>query len=677
MFKKLLCLVIPIAFLAPAVYGKACPAITGVNSMGIGAGAFPHQYDVSEFENLGKCTISYRQNPNIASLNQQLNPGTKLPTVEKRLPIDPLVYSPYNEIGKYGGRLNGLSKSPESGTSDFLSLRHSQLFRFDEDLKTVVPNVAKSWKYNRDSTELTVTLRKGHKWSDGQPFTAEDVAFWYNGIKLNKEMYKNVESIWLYGGKPMEVTAVNETTVLFKFATPAPNFVRWVASQYRQLFQPKHVLSKYMPKYNKKANANAKKLGFEDWKSQFKLYYHDWKDTYHPLSGPKGSRIVIPTLESHVLVKETPEFRRFVANPYFFIVDTAGNQLPYIDVHKETYSENIEVTLLKMINGEIDYKQQSIQLDNYPTLKSGEATHPYRVLLKPAPGQEVFIAFNITHRDPAKAKVFGDVRFRRAMSLAINSAEVNEIVYLGQGTVMGTGPANASTTDFVDTALVDKYSAYDPQRANAMLDEMGLTKRDSEGFRLRFDGKRLIVFLHYAPQGGPAQLYELVKTYWDSVGVRTDLKELTSDVYRANNGVNKHDIATWNHGNNLGISLTGGSEVMIPPFGSPINKVTGIPWAEWKDTKGASGIEPPADIKSLFRLAEEFKSYSLGSADSNRVGAEIVKVHANNMIWLGTVNNIPEPIFANNRVGNFADPSAKTYAYYWIFPMRPTQWFIK
>lgn len=162
--------------------------------MGIRAGIYPHQYDAVELERIGGCTLFYSENPTIAALNNRLNPGKNLPSISKRLPTDTLVFPPYFETGKYGGRLTGVSKSPESGTSDFLSIRHVSLVRFDEDLKTLVPYVAKAWKYNADFTELTFTLRKGHKWSDGHPFTAEDISFWYNDIKLNKAYYKNVAS---------------------------------------------------------------------------------------------------------------------------------------------------------------------------------------------------------------------------------------------------------------------------------------------------------------------------------------------------------------------------------------------------------------------------------------------------------------------------------------------------
>ncbi len=668
-------LAIPICHLTEAQ--AACPASTIADPAGTSMGKHPHQYELAEFEKLSGCKLSFSENPDIGKLNKELNGDKPLPAVAERLPAEPLIFLPYEKIGKYGGRLRGISKSPESGTSDVLSTRHVNLFRFHENLKTIVPCVAKEWKYNDDFTELVVYLRKGHKWSDGAPFTAEDIAFWYNDIKLNKEYYKHVESLWIFGGKPMQVAAVDETTVKFTFAEPAPNFVIYLAIAYQQPFQPMHVLSRFQPKYNPEANKEAKKLGFKSWVERFKLYYHDWKDSYHPLSGPKGSRINIPTLESHVLTVETPEFRRLVANPYFFMVDTAGNQLPYINEHYEIFSEDIDVTLLKMMNGEIDYKQQNLELEHYPGLKQKESKKPYRVLLRPAISKDMFYTFNITHEDPEMRKIYGDLRFRQAMSLAMNRNEIREIVYLGKGKPKQVLPADPTTVDFVDPKYITQFIDYNPKQANALLDEMGLIKRDADGFRLRFDGKPLIIFLQYAPQGGSSQVHELMKKYWDDVGVRTNIKEVTSDVYRQQCGANKHDIAAWQNDYSCAVKLAGDTSIMFPPFGTPINKRTGQLWDDWVRSNGARGIEPPEDIKRLYDLAIKFKAYPLGSVESNRIGAEVVKIHAENLISIGIIGDTPAPVFVHNRVGNFGGFSRVGYPYYWSYPFRPHQWYLK
>jgi peptide/nickel transport system substrate-binding protein len=652
-----------------------CPVATVLDPMGL-TGQYPKQFELAEFEQLADCTLTFSDNPEISALNERLNSTSDLPTVTDRLPAEPLVIAPHEQPGLYGGRLNGISKSPENGTSDFMSVRHVNLVRLDDDLQTIVPNIAKGWEYNDDYTELTFFLRKGHKWSDGAPFTAEDVSFWYNDIHMNSEYFPNVDSRWIFGGEPMQVEVVDETTVKFRFAAPAPNFLLSFTRTYIQPFQPKHVLGQFHPTYNSNADAEAKALGFDDWIARFRLYYHDWKDTYHPLSGPAGSEVIIPTLESHVLVEETPELRRFLANPYFHMVDTAGQQLPYINEHYEQYSENDDVTILKMINGEIDYKQQSIELPHFPELKRNEERGNYRVFLPPAPGGIAYYAFNITHQDPEMAKILGDVRFRQAMSHALNRAEMNEVVYLGQGTPQQALPADYKTVAFVNDEARFQFTEYDPARANQLLDEMGLTARGSDGFRLRFDGRPLVVLLQYAPQENPVQNHELAKEYWEDVGVRVELKEVTSDLYRQESAANRHDIATWNNGG-TGVEIVDNTQIMVPPFGDYLGTRTGTQWNDWMVSNGANGIEPPDDVKRLYQLAEEFKSHPLGSEESNRIGAEVIDIHARYLFNIGLVGDIPAPVFANNRVGNVAEFTIKGYAYYWAYQFRPVQWYIK
>jgi len=650
----------------------ACPASTVADMMGL-EGDYPYQFELSEFEEKAGCKLTFSENPDIAALNAEQNGAdADLPPVEERLPSEPLVIQPYNEIGEYGGRLRGISKSPESGTSDFLSTRHVNLFAFSDDLLTIVPVVAKGWEFNSDFTELTVSLREGHKWSDGEPFTAEDIEFWFNDIHLNTDYFAEVSSFWVYGGEPMGVEAIDDTTVKFSFNAPAPNFVTFLAITYRQPFQPKHFLSQFHPDYNPDANANAQANGFDDWVGQFKLYYHDWKDTYHPFDGPEGTQFVVPMLESHILVEETPEFRRYVTNPYFFMVDTAGNQLPYYNEGYEIYSEDLEVQILKLINSEIDYRNQTLELAKYSELKANEA-NGYRVFLPPAVGETIFYAFNITHLDPEMAKIYGDLRFRQAMSLAINREEIVEIVYLGQGEPQQELPVDAATCDFVSDEALYQFTEYDPDAANALLDDMGLTERDSDGFRLRFDGEPFVILLQFAPQGGPVENHELVKAYWEAVGVRVQAKEVSSDFYRSTSSANEHDLATW-RGASGATALN--AEVMFPPFGDYLQIRTGVQWNEWMLSDGAEGIEPPEDMKKLYDLAAEWKTYPLGSEDNSRVGAEVIQIHADNLLSIGLVGAVPSPVYLNNRVGNGIEFTIKSYNYYWAYAFRPTQWFI-
>jgi peptide/nickel transport system substrate-binding protein len=313
-------------------------------------------------------------------------------------------------------------------------------------------------------------------------------------------------------------------------------------------------------------------------------------------------------------------------------------------------------------------------LPSYPDLKKNEAKGGYRVFLTPTVGEIVYYMFNITDQDPEMAKIFSDIRFRKAMSLALDRKKIQEIVYLGQGEIQQALPVDPTTVNFVPEEALTQYTQYDPAAANALLDEMGLTKRGNDGFRLRFDGKPFVVLLQYAPQGGPTAVHEMAAQYWEAVGVRVELKEVTTELYRTVTGQNNHDIATWR---NFGAAVAINTQMMIPPFGSTLDIRTGVQWALWVETSGAQGIEPPSDVKKLYDLSEEWKTYPLGSADNSRIGAEIIKIFSDNFFEMGVVGNVPQPVYISNRIGNFKEFKFKSGDYQWAYPFRPFQWFIK
>ena len=147
-------LVLPIAAYA------SCPGITVADMGGVAAGAFPQQYELTEFQAAADCTLEMSANPAIAELNGKIRANPALPPLADRLPSEPLVVVPYDQVGKYGGTLDALSNATEAGTSDFMSIRHVNLVRYSDDLQTIVPNVAKSWSWNADYTQLTFKLRR-------------------------------------------------------------------------------------------------------------------------------------------------------------------------------------------------------------------------------------------------------------------------------------------------------------------------------------------------------------------------------------------------------------------------------------------------------------------------------------------------------------------------------------
>jgi len=259
--------------LATTAAQASCPAVTVADMNGVAAGAFPQQYELTEFQAAAGCTMEFSGNPEAADLNGAIQGNPELPALADRLPSEPLVVVPYAEIGSYGGTFDALSNATEAGTSDFLSIRHVNLVRYADDLQTIAPNVAKSWEWNADYTELTMSLRAGHKWSDGSPFTTEDVRFWLENLALDPNVIEKPKDYVLAGGEPIGIEVIDATTMKFKLAAPKPGLLVHFATSFAQPFQPSHFLGKYHPAVNANADAEAQALGFENGYALVNYYY--------------------------------------------------------------------------------------------------------------------------------------------------------------------------------------------------------------------------------------------------------------------------------------------------------------------------------------------------------------------------------------------------------------------
>ena len=676
--KKIIIPSIALAALSTSVFA-ACPQVTVDNAMGVPAGAYPQQYELAEFQSAANCTLTFSGNPAAKALNARIRGNPALPPLAQRIPQEPLIVAPYSAIGKYGGTLDVLSNATEAGTSDFLSVRHVNLVRYSDDLQTIVPNIAKSWTWNDDFTQLTFNLRKGHKWSDGVPFTSADVKYWYDNLALNSKVIAKPKDYVLVSGKPMTVDTPDAQTVIFNLPSPKPGLLAHFATSFAQGFQPKHFLGKWDPELNADADKMAQAAGFENGLAVLSAYFgnSDWTDTPSPLlnSPKKVAKLpadVVPTLESHITVADSTEGRHLVANPYFHMVDTAGNQLPYISEQDEIYINENEVRLLKLVNSEVDYKSQSLQLPSVPQLLDGREKGDYSIDLRP----EITLAsfgFNVTSEDAEKRKVFGDVRFRQAMSVAINRDEINEVAFFGMGKpsqYIGFSPAPS----FVDAKWSKYKTEYDTKAANALLDQIGLKDTDGDNYRELPNGDKFVLNIQYSTQGAPGQMVELVAQHWSSVGVKTTVKEVTPDEYRSAQSSNQLDVVVWRKSQPIAIVL-GNNELWVPPFENYFGGRVGMLWAEWVDSNGSSGVEPPAYVKELISDVNAFQSESAGTAASDALGSKLVQNMVENLLFIGVVQ-APAPIYHRNALKNFTEFKTHSYEYYRTYPYRATQWFL-
>lgn len=607
--------------------------------------------------------LAFNENPMFA---EKVKKG-ELPPVEERLPKEPFVVTPYDGIGTYGGTLRGISISYESGTSEIMSWRHVNMVRFDDDCSTIVPNVAKEWRWNDDFTEILFRLREGHRWSDGAPFTVDDIVFWMDDIILNKEIHKAIPSPW--GSAGASVEKIDDITVRFKFDKPFTGLLYYLGGggSYFVPWAPQHFFEQYHIKYNPNANEEAIKNGFDNWVQQFTSYWNKWKDAI--VSSAYG--LEVPTLGSHILLKEpTTQRRVFVANPYYFKVDTAGNQLPYIDYHDERFLEK-QLWPLEIMNSNVDQKAQNMPLNIYPVLKEAEKKGDYALQLPLGMVGPTFI-FNMTDKDPALRKIYGDVRFRYAMSLAINRDEVNETLFLGLGTPEQALPQNVPYVTEEDKKFMTEY---DPERANKLLDEMGL-KKGADGIRMRSDGKPLTILWEYTLQYvWSPEFPALIAEYWQNVGVNVLLKEVNTQLCREKQKANTLDITSeWMAPYEP--SMISSPQLFVVPYAS-FWPIMGTPWMDWKTSDGKSGEEPPSWVKRLWEIADEFKTVVPGSERYMELGKEMIAINFENLVVIGTLGEIPLITVVNNRLGNVPEWKVNSTYYGYAYPYQADQWYIK
>lgn len=681
MFKKILLALVfsasTVLWSASSFAGGHCTGST-MND-GLQGGKYPQQYELSEFESAAGCKMQFSENPNITSINATIQGNKGLAAVADRLPDEPLIVVPYDSIGSYGGTIKFLSNATEAGTSDMLSTRHVNLVRFADDLSTIVPNVAKDYEWNDDFTTLTFMLRKGHKWSNGEPFTARDVEFWYEDLMMNTNIREKPYPYLLVGGEPMTVDVIDDTTVRFNLPSPFPGLLATLAWTYNQAFMPAHFLEQFHPEIDSNADANAQALGFEDGWDALAAYYGNsgWTDTPTPmLRNPDLvaglEYAAYPSLEAYMTIEDTTEGRVYAANPYFHQVDTAGNQLPYIDYQNERYINENEIRLLKLVNGEVDYKSQSVQLESAPQLLDGAESGGYSLQINPGCGAALF-SFNVTHPDLEKRKVYSDIRFRQAMSIALDRNEINDVAYYGLGVVeqfVGISPA----PDFVPEEIKMHMTQYDPDGANALLDEVGLIDVDGDGFRELPNGAPFAMNIDYATQGIGGVEVELVARMWNDVGVKTNFKEVTPDEFRGSQASNALDVHAWDKGHPLAI-VAGNPETFKAPFGNYFNHTQGMLWAAYIDSNGTDGVEPPQWVYDLSDGIDKFQSYELGTAESNEWGKKITTMLTEQTLLIGTVK-APFPTYHRNALKNFTQFKTTSYEYYRTYPYLATQWWL-
>ena len=579
-------------------------------------------------------------------LTEMVDKG-ELPALEERLPENPMVVQPVSEVGKYGGAWRRVEPNYH-----FHEWSNEPLVLLDSNQERV-PNLAESFELSEDKRTYRFTLRKGMKWSDGAPFTTEDVDFWYNNLELNADLEPSVKSLFLSGGEPAKLNVIDEQTFELVYKEPNPNFIEMhlrSTMEFRLPQSPKHYLKDYLPGMVSEDEL-AKKVadaGMTDWRQ---LFHNRWNTR-------SNTNPDLPVLYPWVYATDPQELQQeAVRNPYYWKVDTEGNQLPYIDAMTWPQTAEPQVRILKALAGEVDMDRISKLTSDFTALKKGEAAGNYTTrMMELDDHANMLVLFpNQDYEGDAEVqRLMRSTDFRKAISLGIDRETHNEILGVGlsspaQSVILPTSPGGSQETS-------EAYTQLDLETANELLDGLGLDKRDSDNYRLGKDGQELAFLVHF--EAGRKISEEgaiLLKADMDKLGLRfilrSDEKSFFNQIRRGG------DYQMVLHNNTSGLNPLFGANNYFPVMSE--NNFAPLQSAYYL-SKGASGVKPTPEMETLIEYYEELLNEPDKEVFASKVD-ELMKIHAENLYAIGILRYTASPAVVHNRMKNVPE---KLYSVY-------------
>lgn len=586
----------------------------------------------------------------------------KLPKLEDRLPkqTDVLVVEPLDGIGKYGGNWRRGFTGPADHENGNRIVSFDKILFFDYTGNEIIPSLAKDWKLNDDGTIITIYLREGAKWSDGHPCTADDFMFWYNDIYLNKELVPIPFFEFQINGKDGIMRKVDDYTIEFVFPEPYPYFEyilagstsmgggfasRGALGTWGGAYAPAHYLKQFLPKYSseEEVNKKARALGFDNWISLLRNKYSWALNPDLPVMTPWKT---VSPINTPTWIMER--------NPYYWMVDTAGNQLPYIDKITMTLAESTEIINLRAMAGEYDFQSRHLGMQKLPVFLENQEKGDYTVYLDPSDlGSDMIIFVGMAYdKDPEVAKWLRNKSFRNALSLGMDRDQLNEAFWLGMGIPGSTAPTPGSLYS-PGVEYNNLWASHDIEQANKLLDSIGLDKKDSEGYRLRTDGKgrlRIEMNTDAGSEFGYTQIAEMIKQQWKDIGIDLEVKELERNLNLSRNN---------NDENHLTVGGGDGTEMLFA-FGRKALPVDtgesnmGMAYARWYASNGEQGTKP--EDPEMIRAMELFRGgFGMKEEEQIEAGKEIWRIIADQQWSIGTVGQSPAfkgIRIVSNKMGN-------------------------
>ena len=573
-----------------------------------------------------------------------LGPGLAVPSAVAGPPDEPSVVAfdagSGKTLGKPGGELHTLVGRAKD-TRLMVVYGYARLVGYNEKLE-LVPDILKSVDVE-DGRVFTLHLRKGHRWSDGEPFTSEDFRYWWEDVANNQAMSPTGPPPELFvDGQPPKVEFPDPLTVRYAWSKPNPFFLPALA-QATPLFiyMPAHYLKQFHERYAdpKKLAAMVEETQARDW-----AQLHGRKDDMYKFDNPD-----LPTLQPWRPTTPAPAERFiFERNPYFHRVDAKGQQLPYIDrVVLDVVDEKL--IPIKTGAGETDLQSRGLFFKHYTFLKESEKRSGLVTYLwKTARGAHLALYPNLNTTDVVWRKLFRDVRFRRALSLAVDRDEINQILYFGLG--QGGNNTVLPQSPLYKPEYREEWAGYDLAKANALLDEIGLTKRSDDGLRLLPDGRPMELVVETAgEETEQTDVLELVQETWQKIGIRIHSKPSQREVLRNRIFSGETLMSIW-----FGIENGIPSADMSPAEFAPTSQqqLQWPVWGQYHETKGAAG-QPP-DLPEAAKLLDLFGQWENAPTTEGRrkIWDQILEIYSAQEYSIGLIAGILQPVAARKTLRN-------------------------
>ena len=581
-----------------------------------------------------------------------------LPPVDQRLPEQPRVVD-LKAMGRQPGTPGGTWRMLMGTQRDLRMVTlfsYARLVGFDANLK-LVPDILESFEV-KDDQVFTFHIRKGHKWSDGEPFTAEDFRYWWEDVALNPKLYPSGPDVaLLVGGEKPTFEVLDPLTVRFTWNSPNPSFLpSLAASQPLYIFMPFHYMKQFNPRY-----ANKDELAQKVKAAHVK----DWSALHERMSRQyRPENPALPTLEPWRNTTAPPaDFFVFERNPYYHRVDETGRQLPYIDKLSMMLG-TVNLIPAKVASGETDLQATYLNFEDYTFLKHAERTNGYRVnLWKQGFGSRAALMPNLNTTDAVWRKIVRDARFRRALSFGINRHDINNVLFFGlaresANTVLPESP-------LYKPELAEAYVKYDPDEANRLLDEAGLDKRDVAGFRLLPDGRRADIIVETA-ESDPldTDILELVGDDLAKLGIRIFNHSSPRDAFRQRI-FSGQVVMSMAQGLDNGVP----TRLFEPDALAPSSQAQ-YQWPLWGlnfETNGQQGeaVDMP-EAQQLVALLRQWR-HSKSGEERQAIWDQMLSINAQQVFTIGILNGTQQPVVVNKALRNVPEKA--------LYSFEPTSFF--